>query len=54
MNGGKCLSCKAVHIWVKKFPHSRLKLQVMPDQLRKGLRQQLKNFYGTCFNTLVK
>jgi hypothetical protein len=31
--GGKCLSCKAVHNWVKKFPQGRSKVA---DDARPG------------------
>jgi hypothetical protein len=30
------------------------KSQMMPDQIRKCLRQQSKDFYAACFDALVK
>jgi hypothetical protein len=52
--GGKCLSRKAVHNWVEKFSQGRSKVAVMPDQVRRWLRQQSKDFYVAGFDALVK
>jgi hypothetical protein len=50
----KCLSCKAVHIWVHIFSQASSKAaDVMPDQLQKWLRQQSKDFYAVGFDALV-
>jgi hypothetical protein len=52
--GRKCLSCKAVHNWVEKFSQDVRKTQMMPDQVRKWLRQQSKDFYAAGFDAVVK
>jgi myo-inositol catabolism protein IolC len=49
--GEKCFSRKAVHNLVEKFSQGRSKVA---DQVRKWLRQQSKDFYATCFDTLIK
>jgi hypothetical protein len=51
---GKCLSCKVVHSWVKKFPQGHLKVADDARPCAEWLRQQPKDFYAACFNTLVK
>jgi uncharacterized protein (UPF0147 family) len=51
--GGKCLSRKAVHNWVRKFKDVR-KSQMMPEQVRKWLRQQSEDFYAAGLDTLVR
>jgi hypothetical protein len=38
--GGKSLSCKTVHNWAEKFSQGHSKVQMMPNQVRKWLRQQ--------------
>jgi hypothetical protein len=43
----KCLSRKAVHNWVRKS-------QMMPDQVRKWLRQQSEGFCSAGFDARVK
>jgi hypothetical protein len=49
--GGKCLSHKAVHKWVKKcFADD----EEVETEARKWLRQQSKNFYVAGFDALVK
>jgi hypothetical protein len=52
--GGKCLSCKAIHIWVKKFSQGRSKVVDDETGVRKWLRQQSKYFYAAGFDALVK
>jgi hypothetical protein len=34
--GGKCLSLKAIHNWVHKFPQDVQKLQMMKRRFRSG------------------
>jgi hypothetical protein len=51
---GKCLSRKAVHNWAKNSLKGVRKSQMMPDQVRKWLRQRSKDFYAAGFGTLVK
>jgi hypothetical protein len=50
---GKCLSRKAVHSWRNTLKDVR-KSQMMPDQVRKWLRQQSKDFCAAVFDPLVK
>jgi hypothetical protein len=52
--GKKCLPLKAVHNWVDKFLKDIRKSQMMPDELRKWLRQQSRDFYAAGFEALVK
>jgi thiamine kinase-like enzyme len=52
--GGMCLPRKAVHKYVEKLSQGRSKSQMMPDQVRKWLRQQSKDFYPAGFDALVK
>jgi hypothetical protein len=49
-----CLSHKAIHNWVEKFLKDVQKSQMMPNQVRKWLRQQSKDFYAAGFDALVK
>jgi hypothetical protein len=50
--GGKCLSPKTAHNWVQNFSQGRSKIAEMPDQVRKWLRQQSKDFYVTGFDAM--
>jgi hypothetical protein len=50
--GGQCLLRKTIQNWVEKFSQGRSK--VMPDQVRKWLRNQSKDLYAACFDALVK
>jgi hypothetical protein len=52
--GGKCLSRKAVHNWVKKFSHRCSKVADDRMEAWKWLRKQSKNFYAAGFHALVK
>jgi hypothetical protein len=52
--GRKHLSRKAVHNFVEKYSHDVRKWQMMPDQVRKWLRQQSKLFYDAGLDALVK
>jgi hypothetical protein len=52
--GGKCLSRKVVHNWVKKFSQGRSKVTDDDTEVRKWQRQQSKDFYAVGFDTLVK
>jgi hypothetical protein len=49
VHGGKCLSRKAVHIWVKKYSQGRSKV----SEVRNWLRQQSKDFSAVGFDALV-
>jgi hypothetical protein len=49
--GGKCLSRTAGHHWVANVS---LMTEDVETEVRKWLRQQLKDFYSAGFNTLVK
>jgi hypothetical protein len=51
---GKTLPRKAVHNWPRNFLKDVRKSQMMPDQVRKWLRQQPKDFYAASFDALVK
>jgi hypothetical protein len=51
---GKCLSRKAVHNCVENSLKDVRKSQTMPDQERKWLRQQSKDFCAAGFDALVK
>jgi hypothetical protein len=48
--GGKCLSRKAIHIWIEKFSQE----QEVGTEVRKWLRQQSNDFYAAVFDALVK
>jgi hypothetical protein len=49
--GGKCLSRKAVHNWIKKrFADDK----EVETEVRKWLRQQSKDFYAAGFDAPVK
>jgi hypothetical protein len=50
----KCLSRKAVHNWAEKFSKDVRKSQLMPDKMRKWLRQRSKDFYAAGFDALIK
>jgi hypothetical protein len=52
--GGKCLSRKAVHSWIKKFFQDVEKSQMVPDQVRKCLKHRSKDLYAAGFDALVK
>jgi hypothetical protein len=52
--GGKCLSCKVIHNWVKKHGKRFTDNDEGETQVRKWLRQQSKDFYTASFDTLVK
>jgi hypothetical protein len=52
--GGRCLSRKAAHNWDEKFSQDVRQWQMMPDQVRKCLRQQSTDFYEAAFDALVK
>jgi hypothetical protein len=52
--GGKCLSRKAVHIWVEKFSEASLKVADDETEVQKWLKQQSKYFYAAGFDALVK
>jgi hypothetical protein len=57
VNCGKCLSCKAVHNWVKKLPPWGRRFshdEKVETEVRKWLRQQSKQFYAADFDALVK
>jgi hypothetical protein len=51
--GGKCFSCKAVHVWVEKSFKDVRKSQ-MSHKVRKWLRQQSKDINAAGFDALVK
>jgi hypothetical protein len=51
---GKCLSRKAVHNWVEKFSQGLSKVAADETEVRKWLRQQLKDLYAAGFDALVK
>jgi hypothetical protein len=52
--GGKCLSQKRFTTGLRYSLKGVRKPQMMPDQVRKWLRQQSKDFYAAGFNALVK
>jgi hypothetical protein len=52
--GEKCLSRKAVHIWVEKFSQGRSKVAGDETETQKWLRQQSKDFYAVGFDALVR
>jgi arsenate reductase-like glutaredoxin family protein len=52
--GVKCLSCKAVHNWVKKHGSSFTDDEEVETEELKWLRQQSKRFYAAGFSTLAK
>jgi hypothetical protein len=45
---GKCLSRKAVHNWVEKFSHGRLKVADDETEARKCLRQVYQCWWRIC------
>jgi hypothetical protein len=52
--GGKCLSRKAVHNWTEKFSQGRSKVVDDELEVRKWLRQLLKDFCAAGFDAVVK
>jgi hypothetical protein len=57
LDGGKCLSCKAVHNWVEKFSQGPLKVaddEEVEMEVWKWLRQHSKDFHAVGFDALVK
>jgi hypothetical protein len=52
--GGNCLSRKAVHNWVEKFPQGRTEVADVEMEVRNWLRQQSKHFHAAGFDALVK
>jgi hypothetical protein len=54
VQGGKCLSRKAVHNWVEKFFQGRLGFSINETQVQNWLKQQSKDFYAAGFDALVK
>jgi hypothetical protein len=51
---GKCLSCKAVRIWVEKCGRYFADDLEVKTEVRKWLRQRSKDFYAAGFDALVK
>jgi hypothetical protein len=51
--GWKCLLGKAVHSWARNSQKDFRKSQMMPDQVRKWLRQQSKDFYAAGVDAVV-
>jgi hypothetical protein len=47
--GAKCLLCKAVHSWVKKFSEGHSKVADNETEARKWLRQQSKRLLCCVF-----
>jgi hypothetical protein len=43
-----------VHNWFDKFSQNIRKSQLMPDQVRKWLKQQSKDFYAAGSEAMVK
>jgi hypothetical protein len=52
--GGKCLSRKAVHNWVKKRGKYFADDEEVETEPRKWFRQELRLFFAADFNALVK
>jgi hypothetical protein len=52
--GGKCLSCKAVHNWVKKLSETRSKVADDETEVQKWLRKDSKYLYAAGFDALIK
>jgi hypothetical protein len=52
--GGKCLLCKAVHIWGEKHGKRFAGDEEVETEVRKWPRQQSKDFYAADFDALVK
>jgi hypothetical protein len=52
--GEKCLSHKAVHIWVEKFSQGLSKVADDETDVQMWLRQQSKDFYASGLDALVK
>jgi hypothetical protein len=54
LHGGKYLSRKAAHNWVKKRGKHFADVEEVETEVRKWLRQQLKDFHAAGFGALVK
>jgi hypothetical protein len=52
--GGKCLSRKLFTLGLRNFLKDVRKLQMMPNQVWKWLRQESKELYAAGFDALVK
>jgi hypothetical protein len=52
--GAKCWSPKAVHNWIEKFSQRLSKVADDETELRKWLRQQLRDISAAGFDSLVK
>jgi isochorismate hydrolase len=52
--GGKCLSRRAFQTGARNSLKDVRRSQMLPDQLRKWLRQQSKNFHAASFDAVVK
>jgi hypothetical protein len=52
--GGKCLSRKAFHNWVKKRGERFADDEVVEMEMRKWLRPQSEDFYAADFEAVVK
>jgi hypothetical protein len=52
--GGKFLSRKAVHNWIKKYGKHFADDEEVETEVRKWLRQQSKDFYAVACDALVK
>jgi hypothetical protein len=52
--GGKCLSCKAVHIWIEKRGKRFADDEEVETEVRKWLRQQSTDFCAAGFDALAK
>jgi hypothetical protein len=52
--GGNCLSHKAVYSWSRNSLKDVQNSLMMPDLVRKWLRQQSKDFNAVTFDVLVK
>jgi hypothetical protein len=52
--GGKCLSRKAVHIWVEKRGRYFADDEEVETEMGKWVRQPSKDLYAAGFDTLVK
>jgi hypothetical protein len=52
--GQKCLSCKPVHNWAKKFSQGRSKVADDARPSAQVAETTLKNFYAVGFDALVK
>jgi hypothetical protein len=50
----KCVSRKAVHIWVEKFSEGRSKVADEETEIGKWLRERSKDFCAVGFDALLK